>query len=172
MTVRFSPQVHTALVWSSSASCFVLVLAVHLMHCMFNFLLVIFLDKLLFLGTEGVIIYCQQVPFPESVVVCLKHGLPPQLLVKVFVLSSDYRAACYPASCKSNLPFGQCNLASGRNIQKTELKQNKQSDFLDNLLEYLPKRNKLRRLFPTLNQPVHPSQTSYSKPCSYVCYIF
>lgn len=87
----------------------------------------------------------------------------PQLLVRVFVLSSDYRTACYLARCKSNLPFGQCNLASGRNIQKTELKQNQTSDFQDNVLQYLPNRNKLRRLFQMLNKPVHHTQTNYSK---------
>lgn len=75
-----------------------------------------FLNKLLVLSTEGGIIYCQQLLFPERAVICLEHGLPPQLLVKVFVLSSDYRTACHLASCKSNLPFGQLSLASGRNI--------------------------------------------------------
>lgn len=69
--------------------CSDLALAVHLMYCMCNFLLIIFLNKLLFLSIKRVIIYRQQLLFPESVVICLEHGVPPQLLVKVFVLSSD-----------------------------------------------------------------------------------
>lgn len=116
--VSFSSYIHSALVLCSNGGCFVLVLAVNLMHCMFNVGISFFflLNKLLVLSTEGGIIYCQQLLFPESAVICLEHALPPQLPVEVFVLSSDYRTACHLASCKSNLPFGQLNLPSGRNI--------------------------------------------------------
>jgi len=54
-----------------------------------------FLNKHLVLSTQGGIIKCQQLLFPGSVVVCLEHGLPPQLLVKVFIF---WLQNCPPSS--------------------------------------------------------------------------
>lgn len=48
-------------------------LAVYRMHCMFNVGIFFFFCKLLVLRTEGGIIYCQQLLFPESAVIHLDH---------------------------------------------------------------------------------------------------